>query len=139
MTKPLRSPDVPIRTAEELTAHWGALLEPPVFGKRELWLIWLRHDGTMLPLVVPVDGVPRLPDNRTLFGLLSLHETVAEEQLRDGGHLAMALCRPGRPEITDDDDAWVDLFCELFDDRLDGSWSLHLAAGGRVVPLIDLP
>jgi hypothetical protein len=51
----------------------------------------------------------------------------------------MALCRPGRPEITEDDDTWVGLLSEVFDDRIGGSWSLHLAAGGRVVPLIDLP
>jgi len=139
MTKPSPLLDVPIRSAEQLTAHWAAMLEPPVFGRRSLWLMWLREDGLRLPLVMPVDDIPRLPETATLFGLLQLHEAVADEHLISGGHLAMALCRPGRPEITEEDDAWVGSLAEVLDDRLDGSWSLHLAAGGRVLPLIDLP
>ena len=55
-----------------------------------------------------------------LFGLLSMHEAVSDEHLDGGGHLAMALCRPGRPEITEDDDAWVDALSEVLDDRIDG-------------------
>jgi hypothetical protein len=51
----------------------------------------------------------------------------------------MALCRPGRPDITDDDDAWVDALSEVLDDQIDGTWSLHLAAGGTVIPLVGLP
>jgi len=131
--------DVPIRSAEELTAHWTALLDPPTFGTRSLWLMWLRDDGLPLRAILPMDDLPRLPDNGMLFELLGLHEAVADEHLDGGGHLAMALCRPGRPEITSDDDAWVGLLSEVFDDRIEGSWSLHLAAGGRVLPLIDLP
>lgn len=131
--------DVPIRSASELTAHWTQALEPPVFGARSLWLMWLQDDGLPLRVLIPVDDLPRLPDYGMLFGLLSVHEAIAAEHLGGRGHLAMALCRPGRPEVTADDDAWVALLSEVFDDRIDGSWSLHLAAGGSVLPLIDLP
>jgi hypothetical protein len=131
--------DVPIRSAEELTAHWTAALDPPIFGSRSIWLMWLRDDGLPLPAIFPFEDLPRLPDNDMLFGLLALHEAISAEHLDSGGHLALVLCRPGRPEITADDDAWVGLLSEMFDDRIDGSWSLHLAAGGRVLPLIDLP
>src|SRR5690242_17047653 len=94
--------DVPILTADELTTRWARMLAPPTFRARSLWLSWLDDDGLMLPVVMPVDDLPRLPDNGMLFGLLQLHETVAEMHLVGGGHLAMALCRPGRPEITED-------------------------------------
>src|SRR3954451_954680 len=107
--------DVPIRSAEQLTAHWTALLDPPTFGARSLWLMWLRDDGLPLPTIFPVEDLPRLPDNLMLFGLLELHEAVVDERLAGGGHLAMALCRPGRLEITSDDDAWVGLLSEVFD------------------------
>ena len=50
MTKPPLT-DVPIRSAEELTAHWTALLDPPIFGTRALWLMWLRADGLPLPVL----------------------------------------------------------------------------------------
>ena len=92
---------------------------------------------------VPVLPVP-LED---LAGGLRLHRAHGglggagrrgDEHLDGGGHLAMALCRPGRPEITDDDDAWVDALSEVLDDQIDGTWSLHLAAEGNVLPLVDL-
>ena len=138
MTKPPLT-EVPIRSAEELTSRWAAVLDPPIFGAHSLWLMWLDDDGRMLPTIVPIDDMPRLPDHALLSGLLSVLEGVAEGHLHGGGHFALALCRPGRPEITEDDDGWVDALSEVLDDRIESSWSLHLAAGGRVLPLVDLP
>ena len=129
---------IPIRSAQELTDHWTALLHPPVFGARALWLTWLADDGWTLPVVIPVDDLPERPDNALLFGLLGVHDAISDEHLDGGGHLAMALCRPGRPDITEDDDEWIEALSEVLDDRLDGRWSLHLAAGGRVIPLVNL-
>jgi hypothetical protein len=131
--------EVPIRSAAELTERWSTVLDPPVFGARGLWIMWLDDDGRMFPVVVPIDDLPRLPDSSIVSGLLAVHEGVAEEHLGGGGHVALALCRPGRPEVTDDDDAWVGVLSEVLDDRLDGGWSLHLAAAGRVTALIDPP
>jgi hypothetical protein len=70
---------------------------------------------------------------------VSVHEAICDEHVAGRGHLAMALCRPGRPEITEDDDCWLEALSEVLDDRIDGTWSLHLAAAGRVTPLVDLP
>jgi hypothetical protein len=132
--------DVPIRTAEELTARWEAMLEPPVFGARALWMTWLADDGRMLKVVVPVDDIPLVPDRGMLEGLLRLHDAVAAEHLAGEGHLAMALCRPGRPSMTEDDEEWAEALHALLDDgQIDGSWSLHLAAGGTVQPLTGFP
>ena len=44
MTKPPLA-DVPIRSADELTSRWAALLDPPMFGARSLWLMWLGATG----------------------------------------------------------------------------------------------
>ena len=131
---------IPIRSAAELTAHWAALLDPPTFGARSLWLMWLDDDRRPLPLIIPVDGVPPLPSRELLSGLLSLHDGICAEHLTESGHLAMALCRPGRPTILEDDEEWAEALHDLLDDgQIDGTWSLHLAAGGQVVPLVDLP
>lgn len=137
MTKPPLA-DVPIRSAEELTDHWTALLDPPIFGTHALWLMWLRDDGLALPVLLPIEDLPRLPDHALLSGLLAVHDGIAAGHLDGGGHLALALCRPGRPEIIEDDDVWVDALSAVLDDSIDATWSLHLAAGGRVQPLIDL-
>ena len=132
--------DVPIRSADDLTRHWTALLNPPVFGARSLWLSWLGTDGRMLPVVVPVDDLPLVPEPALVMGLRQVHDSILEEQLGGDGHLALALCRPGEPEIRGDDEAWVDaLRSALEDGQIDGSWSLHLAAGGSVVPLVPAP
>jgi hypothetical protein len=139
MTKPPLA-DVPVRSAAELTQRWTTLLHPPVFGARSLWLMWLDASGRMLPVVVPIDDIPVVPAHRTLMGVLHLHDSVAEEHLDGEGHLAMALCRPGRPEITEDDDEWAEALRELLDDgQIEGTWSLYLAAGGSIVPLVDRP
>ena len=131
--------EVPIRSADELTTRWTVLLDPPVFGARSLWLMWIDDDGLMLPLVIPVDGIPSVPDRDVLGGLLDLHDAVAAEHLDGDGHLAMALCRPGRPEIIEDDDEWAEALHDRLDDgQIDGTWSLHLAAGGSVLPLVGL-
>ncbi|MEX5718597.1 hypothetical protein [Geodermatophilus maliterrae] len=51
----------------------------------------------------------------------------------------MALRRPGEPVETEDDAEWAGALHEVLDDALDGTWSLHLAAGGRIEPLVESP
>ncbi|TQN42047.1 hypothetical protein FHU33_1439 [Blastococcus colisei] len=132
--------DVPIRSADELTIRWTKLLNPPVFGARSLWLSWFGSDGRMLPVVVPVDDLPLLPEPGMLMGLRQVHDSIVDEQLGGDGHLALALCRPGGPQITEDDDEWAEALRSALDDgQIDGSWSLHLAADGSVVPLVEAP
>jgi len=128
-------PEVPVRTAAELTERWARLLSPPVFRRRELWLAWLDDDGLMLPVVVPVDDVPLVPDLPMLDGLKQVNAGVLDDHLDGRGTLAMALCRPGVPAVRDDDRVWADTLGAA----LDGRWSLHLAAGGIVTPLVEPP
>ncbi|MGY1602140.1 hypothetical protein [Geodermatophilus sp. SYSU D00815] len=133
------SPETPVRSAAELTDRWAGLLDPPVFRRRSLWLAWVGSGGSMLPLVLPVDDVPLVPDRLVLSGLLDLHEAICEQGLPGGGHLALALCRPGASVARLDDAEWVQALHDLLDDALDGTWSLHLAAGGAVTELVGPP
>ena len=131
--------DVPVRSSLTLTRRWVSVLQPPVFARRSLWLAWLGADGRQSPIVLPVDGVPVEPDHRLLTGLLDVHRQVTDHLGGDDSHLALALCRPGEPVQTEDDSKWTDALHEVLDDALDGTWSLHLAAGGRVEPLVEAP
>ncbi len=131
--------DAPIRSALALTRRWVDVLQPPVFGGRSLWLTWLGTDGHQAPIVVPIDDLPVRPDRARLSSLLDVHRQVADHLADAEAHLAMALCRPGEPAATADDAAWASTLHELLDDALGGTWSLHLAAGGRVEPLVDAP
>jgi hypothetical protein len=50
----------------------------------------------------------------------------------------MALCRPGSPQITKADEAVAESLREAFDGVPVAPYpTLHLAAGGNVVPLPD--
>lgn len=129
--------EIPVRSSRALTRRWVFLLQPPVFGARSLWLSWFGADGRQLPLVTPIDDIPLRPDPDMLFGLTEVVDSIAREHAGPGAHVAMALCRPGEAEMTDDDAAWGPSLGEALDERLDGTWSLHLAAGGRVEPLVD--
>jgi hypothetical protein len=135
MTKPPLAA-VPVRTPDQLTARWHALLGDPVFGARALWLTWL-DDGLMVPMVIPVDDVPAVPDRFMLANLVAMAEQVAEAHGLLAGHVAMALCRPGHPTVTRDDDAWAAGLREAFV-ASDLTWSLHLAAGGAILPMVEL-
>ncbi len=136
MTKPPLA-DVPIRTAEELTQRWEKLLDPPSFSARSLWLTWLDR-GLMLPVIIPVDDVPAVPHQFLLTNIAHVGESIAESHCLGTAHVAMALCRPGRVRVTQDDEAWERGLGEAFL-TTSGTWSLHLAAGGSVVPMVDLP
>ena len=135
-TSPLA--DARIRSAADLTERWRLVLDPPVFAARSLWLTWFGTDGRQLPVVVPVEDLPALPDPALLVGLREVHGSVVDDQLGGSGHLSLALCRPGEPVITAEDDAWAEgLRSVLDDDRAAGTWSLHVAAAGSVLPLVE--
>jgi hypothetical protein len=138
MTTPALS-EVPVRSALALTRRWVSLLQPPTFAARSLWLAWFDADGMQSPVLVPVDDLPVTPDPSMFDGLRLLNETVVSAQLGDGAHLAMALCRPGEAVVSDSDDEWVDALGEVFDGLVGQTWSLHLAAGGRVETLVEAP
>jgi hypothetical protein len=138
MTKPPLA-DVSVRSASDLTSRWATLLDPPIFGACSLWLMWLGADGLVLPIVVPIDDLPPLPDGGLTAGLLQVHAGVVADHLGGEGHLALALCRPGRPQASQDDERWAARLHAALDDELQGTWSLHLAAGGRVSQLVAPP
>lgn len=131
--------DVPVRSPLALTRRWASLLTPLEFGARSLWLSWLGPDGRQSPVLIPVEDIPARPERRLVTGLLDLHAELAGELVGDGAHLAMALCRPGAAAVTADDDEWAEACRDVFDSALDATWSLHLAAGGRVEQLVGAP
>ena len=136
MTKP-KLADVPVLSTDDMTDRWRVLLEPPTFAKRALWLTWFDAEGRQSPVVVPVEDLPEWPDPGMFAGLSTLNETVVSAQLGTGGHLAMALCRPGGTAVSDSDDDWVAALSEVFDDLTDQTWSLHLGAAGSVEALVQ--
>jgi hypothetical protein len=136
-TTPL--PESPVRSADELTQRWATLLAPPVFAVRSLWLTWFDTAGLMTPVVIPIDDLPLLPDHVVPSGVLRLNDTVVDSTSCADGHLALALCRPGTPLITTEDDEWAEELRLHLDAQLGGTWSLHVAAGGAITEVVAPP
>lgn len=128
-----------VRSALALTRRWVSLLQPPIFAARSLWLAWFDADGKQSPVLIPVDDLPVSPDPGMVESLRLLNDSLVSAGLGDGCHLAMALCRPGEAVVSDSDDEWVDALAERFDGLVGQTWSLHLAAGGRVEVLVEPP
>lgn len=132
-------PDVRTTTDAELTERWRALLQldgPPV--RRSLWLTWLRRDGTMVPLLVPIDDVPLEPDRVVLGNLALMHDTVAEEEGVDPGelHLALLLERRGPAGLSPDDHAWCSAVEAVLRGRAGLDCSMHVGNGRAAVPVL---
>jgi hypothetical protein len=138
MTSP-RLADLPVTTPRALRHRWAEVLDPPSAGTRSLWLMWLRADGTALPLVVPIDQLPRDADPDTLARLVEVAAGLRDEHTGGAGHVAAALCRPGHATCTATDRGWADELGRAATAAGLTDWSLHLAAGGEVVPLVAPP
>jgi hypothetical protein len=132
-------PSTPVRDDAELTERWRALLQldgPP--SRRSLFLAWLRPDGTMVPLLIPVDDVPLEPDRAALANLIQVHATVAESEGMEPAelHLAMLLERRGPAGLSPDDHAWCSAIEAVVRDRDGIDCSVHVGNGRTAVPVL---
>src|SRR3954462_7118931 len=130
---------MPVSNDTELTERWHALLQldgPP--SRRSLFLTWLRPDGTMVPLLIPVDDVPLEPDRAALANLVELHTSVAESEDvgPDDLHLAMLLERRGPAGLSPDDHAWSSAIEAIVRDGSCIDCSLHVGNGRTAVPVL---
>lgn len=88
------TPELPdqthVHTQADLEVLWRRLLGDLGFGRSTLWMLLLKDDGLVLPVVVPVDDIPERPTSG-IEGLTEmLHHVVPP-----GGSVAFLLSRPG--------------------------------------------
>lgn len=93
--------------------------------------------GTLVGRVLCVTGVPLAPTRVVSRTLLDVHDAVVAKEPAAEGHVAFALCRPGAAEVTEGDDEWAEALDLDLEDRTDGAWSFHVAAGGCITPVIE--
>ena len=85
-----------ITTQTELCAAWERLMGPHGFGRRSLWLMFLRPDDVPLRQLTEIEDLPREPDAELVDRLMRMCEELAEDGLR----LAVLLSRPGRDGLS---------------------------------------
>ena len=135
-------PSAPVTDDAELTERWRGLLDlggPP--SRRTLFLAWLRRDGTMAPLLVPVEDIPVEPDRVVLGHLVDMHAAVAESEGVELAELHLALCleRRGPAGLGPDDHAWAAAVEAVLRGRDGLDCSLHVGDGRRCVPVLLRP
>jgi hypothetical protein len=129
-------PSTPVSSDVELTERWCTLLSldgPP--ARRSLFLAWLRTDGTMVPVLIPVEDVPLEPDRTVLASLVGLHATVAGSEGVEL-HLAMLLERRGPAGLSPDDHAWCSAIESVVRDRSGIDCSVHVSNGRTAVAVL---
>jgi hypothetical protein len=132
-------PDIPVTSDAELTERWRGLLHldgPP--SCRRLFLVWLRDDGTMVPLLIPIDDLPLEPDRVAIGNLRELHSAVVDSEGvgQQDLHLAMCLERPGPATPTPDDGAWCAAIESIVRARDGLDCSVHICDGRTAAPLL---
>lgn len=97
-------PHDPITTADDLIGRVRETV--PVAVRRQLWTLFFGADDVQLPLMVPLEGVPSLPDVGALTQYGEALEAVADEF--GAASVAFVLERPGSGSTTASDHAWLD-------------------------------
>ena len=118
----------PIRSATDLLHAWERLMGQGGFGRSSLWLIFLDADARLQRVIMPIDDLPVLPDDRFVGNL-----ALILGELQDGGEIAstaLLLSRPGTAQMTDADRTWARVLRERLAHV--SPWPVHLATRGRV-------
>lgn len=87
--------------------------------RRQLWAFLLDADGTQLPVVIPIDGIPVSPAEDELRTIVSSLGRVLDE-FGPGGSILFALERPGSATPHGFDELWADgLHSSALDEAVD--------------------
>jgi hypothetical protein len=84
----------PLRTDEEILARVDELIGPRDRQRQSLWLFFFDRGMRQMPVIVPIDDVPDLPDPEDVGGPCHIVAHVLED-CEPSGWAVMALTRPG--------------------------------------------
>jgi hypothetical protein len=95
----------PLSTDQDVLRRVDWLVDQHSRRNRSLWLLFLSSDGVSLPVVVPIDGVPKRPDPQFVGNLCFVIADVLAHQA-PGGTAVVVLTRPGSETVDDTDRYW---------------------------------
>ena len=123
----------PLRSQADLHRQWRAMMGPLGFGRRRLWVLFLRPDDRPTELLMQIDDVPETPRPGETDSLLRLCVEVRQEH--GLGRVAVLLSRPGAGSLLASDRRWGRALLASAR-RLDVPLApIHLANDDAVVPL----
>jgi hypothetical protein len=104
-TSPTPGPDQTINNDADARELLSRALGPAL--RRQLWAFLLDAEGTQLPVVIPIDGIPVSPAEDELRSIVSSLGRVLDE-FGPGGSILFALERPGAEAPHGFDELWAD-------------------------------
>ena len=74
-------------------------------SRRQFWLVFLDSDRRQCPTIIPIDGIPDLPDETDAERFAPVLEWLADGE---NAHSVVVLVeRPGTERVTESDRAWI--------------------------------
>lgn len=126
-------PDPPgslIDSDARLLQHWRNAMGEGGFGVRTLWLVFLDRDDHTLPVIVPIEDIPRRPEPGWLDDLMAVVGLVRRDE--PGLGLAALLSRPGPATKSLDDRTWARDLVRAARRHGVRMWPVHLATADEV-------
>jgi hypothetical protein len=95
----------PLDTDNDVLSRVDRLISRDARRDRSLWLFFLAADAVQLPVVVPLDDMPAIPDPRGAAALCDMASCVLLDAA-PGGSLVITLVRRNG-SVTDADQQWA--------------------------------
>jgi hypothetical protein len=95
----------PLLTDMDVLRRVDRLVDQHSRRNRTLWLLFVSSDRVLLPVVVPIDGVPERPDPQFVGNMCFVIADVLAHQV-PGGTAVVVLTRPGSETVDDTDRYW---------------------------------
>jgi hypothetical protein len=95
----------PLSTDQDVLRCVDRLVDQHSRRNRTLWLMFVSSDGVLLPVVIPIDGVPERPDPQFVGNMCFVIAEVLAHQA-PGGTAVVVLSRPGSDTVDDTDRCW---------------------------------
>lgn len=95
----------PLSTDQDVLRCVDRLVDQRSRRNRSLWLLFVSSHGVLLPVVVPIDGVPERPDPQFAGNMCFVIADVLAHQA-PGGTAVVVLTRPGSETVDDADRYW---------------------------------
>jgi hypothetical protein len=115
-----RAPGTQLCNSEDILGHLVGLVGPALTSEPVLWVIFLTPEQRVVPLVMPIDRLPRAPDSRCVELVVGVIEEV-RAQFSPHAEVAIGIVRISGGDYGPDERLWAR--------------SLWAAADEKVVPL----
>ena len=120
MTISCSTPDydmsAPLKTDADVLDRVGSCIDQQSRSGRALWIMFVDPGGVQLPVLVPLDGVPEIPEPGDARAVCHLVATVLSDAA-PGGSAVISLVRSGTGQVRKSEQHWTSALREAASDE----------------------